>query len=289
MSHRVARGPCVVAFAAAGALALPCAALPDLWVNPGSMGPNALPSQPGEPPWIERQLSIRLEATGQRTSAGDLSAVPAFRLEAPIGRWASVISEGRPVEWWSVSARTRDDWALDRGAGVAPGDLLFGAKLALFDGGRKWPSFAVRQLTKTTTGKGFRERRFTNAPAYLLDLLVAQRLGHAKGAALEAWANAGFFAWQQGRDGQNDAFHWSTTVAGRFEGGSFVRLDARGYSGWQAYDRPVVVGLGGEWVASEHLALSLAVNRGLRDAPAFEARLGLVVRLAPFLPRAAED
>lgn len=276
----------------AGLFALPgrsASGAPDLWLNPGTMGPNALPTQPGESTSGDPSLVLRLEATAQLTGAGDRSFVPAFRLEAPFGRWATMISEGKIVELWSVTADTAERWSLARRSGVTGGDLSFGAKFLFFDGGRRFPSIGARQLTKTTTGKGLYDRRFTNAPAYLLDLLLSQHLAQSGGVGLEAWGNIGFYAWQQGRNGQNDCVNWSATVAARFPGGSLLRADLRGYSGWQAYDEPLVAGLGGEFVLSRHLAVSAFFNAGFRDAPLFEGRLGLVLRASAVIPFAVDD
>lgn len=77
-------------------------AAPDLWVNPGTMGPNAIPTQPGDTARIPETLVVHVSAAVQVTQAGDQSFTPWFHIEAPFGRWASMISEGRPVELWRV-------------------------------------------------------------------------------------------------------------------------------------------------------------------------------------------
>jgi hypothetical protein len=166
------------------------------------------------------------------------------------------------------------------------GDLWFGVKALLVDGGRQWPSLGVREMTKTTTGKGLSDRRFTNSPGYLLDILGSVPLGRHGPVEVELWGTAGFFAWQQGRNGQNDCFDWSLTLAGQLTGGSLVRVDVRGYSGWQANDEPVVVAAGVEWRVLDALAVTAGVNWGLRDAPLADAHVGLRIELPAIIPLA---
>lgn len=272
----------VVAIAGAGAAQ-------DFRVNPGNFGPNALPPQPGEPARVPDALLLHVDVAAQRTDAGDVSGLPSFRIEAPFGRWVSMISEGRPVEFWRASARTRDELGLVEAAGATGGDLSFGAKFLVFDGGSRAPSFALRTLTKTTTGKGFHARRFINAPGYLFDAIASHALASPFGGRLEAWANVGFFAWQQGLDGQNDCVNWSLTVAQAFEGGSLVRLDARGYDGWQSADSPVVLGGAAEWRASDRVRLTAGAAWGVRDPAFVEARVGVTFHLPALLPFSSDE
>lgn len=268
-------------------LALACARVADaadLWVNPGTMGPNALPPQPGDRAWVPEEVQFRIEAAGQLTRGGDRSAVPAFRIEAPFGRWVSILSEGRPMELWRVSPQTAAEWETSRDAGVSQGDLLFGVKFVLFHGGRKFPALAVRNVTKTTTGKDYYDRRFTNAPAYLIDALVSQRIPAPEGWDIEAWGSVGFFAWQQGPNGQNDALSWSTTLFVRAPVGHAARMELRGYQGWQTGDRPLVATVGVDWRLSKMVDLALTVNGGLRDPRMVDVRLGVVLRLPRLFP-----
>lgn len=271
---------------ALGLALAPPARAQDPWVNPGSMGPNALPAFAAELPWSDAKNTVRLGGTFAWGAAGDRAGAPTYRAEMPFGRFATVLAEGRPVESWRVSEATREAWGLRRSHGVASGDISFGAKFQFFDGGDSWPSVALRTMTKTTTGKSYWERRFTNAPAYLIDLLVAQRLGRLGGARLVLFGTAGFFAWQQGLNGQNDAPAWAGALRAQTDAGHQLTLEVRGYSGWQRADKPVVVSLSGEAALAGPLAVYAALNGGLRDAPRLEAQLGVQVRFQSPLPAA---
>lgn len=272
---------------AAFALCLVCSAparAAELWMNPGTMGPNALPTVMGESARISDATSLRVEATGQYTRHGDLSFAPFFRLEVPFGRWVSLLGEGRPVETWRVSQRTVEDWGLSRRSGIVGGDLLFGAKFQFLKLDAPWPSVAVRALTKTTTGKAYYDRRHTNAPGYFFDLIVAQPITSFDDWSLEAWGDVGFFAWQQGRNNQNDAPTYAATLALRHAEGSSVRAEVRGYWGWQTDDKPLVAAVAAEWAVHERVWLSASAHAGLFDAPLVDVRLGFVLRLPTVFP-----
>ncbi len=269
------------------ALATGPARAQDFWVNPGSMGPNALPSWPLEAPWNEGLTELHLGVAGQRTAAGDLSGTPWYRLDTPFGRGATMISEGRTTELWRLSEATRADWGVPDREGLTVGDLSFGAKFHFIDGGAQLPHLGARTLCKTTTGKGYENRRFINAPAYHLDLLVAQPLGTHLGLDWLALGQVGFLAWQQGTNGQNDAMSWAGGLRAQ---GERLRatVEARGYFGWQKLDKPVVVGLRLEQMLGEHLGLFGTYNVGLRDAPRHEAFVGGILRFDAPLPIKAE-
>jgi hypothetical protein len=261
----------------------------DEWVNPGTMGPNALPSVPGESPRSDGPATLRLAAAGQQTFAGDLSVVPWYRLETPFRKWITVISEGRTFEFWTATRQTQEAFGLSQSSGIERGDLSFGVKFLLFDGGPRWPSVGFRNLTKSTTGKGLARRRFINAPAYLLDFLFSQPLGTVANLSLEMWASAGLYVWQQGTNGQNDAFAWSSTLLARTERGSSLMLGVRGFQGWQAYDKALVLTASGEWAFSKHVGGLLTLNAGVRDAPRLELMLGLTFRFKPHLPLSVSE
>lgn len=264
-------------------IASPASAV-DWWVNPGTMGPNAMPTYPGESPWTEQRTVLRLGAAYQLTHRGDHSLVPSFRLEAPFGKWVTLVSEGIPMEWWSVGDRTARAWDLSQRSGLSKGDLRFGVKVLAVDGGDRFPSLAIRQNTKTTTGKNYYNRRFTNAPAYLLDGIFGHRFVFPDVGRIELWATIGFLAWQQGANGQNDALTWSGTVAFRWKNEGHVRAEFRGYTGWQKGSTPRVVSVGGEWPFTEHVGAYATANVGLLDAPALDAHLGLALRLPAVIP-----
>jgi hypothetical protein len=244
------------------------------------MGPNALPPISAEFPAPPEKVTVRLEAAGQLSKAGDVSATPAFRLDAPLARCVSILFDGTPVEAWRITQATAEQWQVDKMQGVSKGDIRFGAKFLLVDGQDTKPSFALRLMTKTTTGKDEALHRFTNAPGYFIDALTGWR----PRPGYELDASLGFFAWQQGSRGQNDAVSWALSakmpLGERFD----LRAEAKGYVGWQTNDKPVQLGLATGYRLNDSLRLTAAANVGLRDAAAIEGRLGVEVALPSPLP-----
>src|SRR5690349_17242604 len=73
----------------------------DGWVNPETMGANALPTPYSEPPWTRTDTEVMVGAATQRGRRFDYSVTPTFRLAAPFGRWVTAYFEGAPLEaWW---------------------------------------------------------------------------------------------------------------------------------------------------------------------------------------------
>ncbi|QRK06618.1 hypothetical protein JQX13_42135 [Archangium violaceum] len=240
-----------------------------------------MPPQPGEEPWVGNhwiaQVGLAFQQTDYPGGARDFSAISPFRLSYPFAGRVALIVEGTPLEAWVVSWQTQDAWRPRRWNGLTKGDIRIGAKFLLY-GGRGWiPGVALRALTRTTTGKDVEDRRFMNAPGYLFDLVFGERWSLSPEVGLEAWLSAGFLAWQQAGFGQNDAFNWSATTLLHLPRAS-VRLEARGYQGWEQYDKPLVLMAGLELPISSNFQFLLTTQRTLRDPEVFDVRVGLRFR-----------
>lgn len=257
----------------------------DPHVNPGSMGANALPVFPADTPWSEEFSQVSVGAAYQYGKRGDSSLVPTFRLAAPFGKWVTAYLEGTPIEAWWSSAQTRADWALPRSEGVGKGDIRFGVKLMFLDLGADKPKLGLRAVTKTTTGKDYAARRFTDAPAYLIDFLFGHRFVLGDTLHLDLVSTLGFWAWQQGTAGQNDAIHFALGGRLRWQDLATLALEARGYVGWQrAEDAPIVVSARAAFDLGRYVELGVTANVGFIDAPRAEARLDLTFKLPGILP-----
>ncbi|MFZ5441164.1 MAG: hypothetical protein ACOZQL_14235 [Myxococcota bacterium] len=256
------------------------------WMNPGTMGSNAVAGFAIEPPWTEKYTLFQLGAQAAQGWRYDVSLLPQARLITPFGKWISAYFEGSPVELWWSSPQTREEWLLTKTEGVTKADLRFGFKLMLADLGEGLPKIGFRALTKSTTGKGYEERRFTDGPAYLLEFLVGERLP-VQALQLDLLAMGGYWIWQQGESGQNDAITWGLAVSTRsLSQRLLAEVQVRGYVGWQRDDKPVILGLKTGWLFTDWFELTAGVNFGFRDAPRVEGVLYANFRLpllAPFL------
>lgn len=254
------------------------------WMNPGTMGANALPTFALEAPWMEDYTLVQLGAAAQWGWRNDASFLPTFRLITPFGKWAEAIFEGAAVEAWWSSEETRREWGLVRTSGVAKADIRFGFKVLLADAGADLPKLAFRAITKSTTGKDLDTRRFVDGPAYLLEVLLGQRMRSSSGVGIEVCTSVGYWIWQQQEAGQNDAVHYALSVAVRPRERFQLGFEVRGYMGWQQNDKPIVMGLKGGVLLTEFFELGATVNVGLVDAPRLEGRLDLRFRLPSLVP-----
>lgn len=253
-------------------------------MNPGTMGANALPTFALEAPWVENFTLVQVGVAAQSGWRGDASMLPTFRLITPFGKWAEAIFEGAPLEAWWSSAQTRSEWGVTRTQGVAKADIRFGFKVLLADAGEDLPKLAFRAITKATTGKDLESRRFVDGPAYLLEVLLGQRMKSDGGVIIELCTSVGYWIWQQQETGQNDAVHWALQLAVRPNQRLNLALEARGYIGWQSNDKPIVVGVHAGFLFTDFFELGATVNAGLVDAPRLEGRLDLSFRLPSLVP-----
>jgi len=265
-------------------------------INPGSMGFNALPSLPTADPDIGVDIAFDVQvATQFDSSLENVAGVPYFKLTVPFARRVVLATWGTPLELWRVDAETQQDRGTPDRSGVSRGDLYFGGLFVLVPEGGWWPSIATHYAVKTTTGKSFNNRRFTDAPAYVIEAAFGKDVPIPDPpewlTRLRVLGKFGFFSWQQLTETQNDAFTYGIAVAATFADTLDATLDWRGYRGGQgdAPDEPMLLGLElglkGEvidWVA--------VANFGFKHAPPFEVRLGFRVHFeANLLPWESGD
>lgn len=265
-------------------LCAPAAWAKENWMNPGTMGANALPTFPLEAPWVEDYTLLQVGAAAQWGWRGDASFLPTFRLITPFGKWAEAIFEGGIAEAWWSSEATRREWNLIRTQGVAKADIRFGFKVLLADAGESLPKLAFRAITKSTTGKDIESRRFVDGPAYLLEVLLGQRMKTDRGVIIDLCTSVGYWIWQQGETGQNDAVHFGAMLSVQPNKVLNLGLEARGYIGWQRNDKPMVIGLKAGFLLTEFFELGATFNVGFVDAPRLEGRLDLRFRLPSLVP-----
>jgi hypothetical protein len=254
----------------------------DRTIVPGLLGYNGLPAIPNADPVIEPRVLLELGLATQLSdlgSARDAAITPYVRLVVPFHEIAALEVDGVPVEWWRVSAETQQRLSAVNTHGIELGDLRFGARFHLLSEGEWSPALGVRFVTKTTTGKGFENRRFADSPAYAVNALLGKDLLVRPDSSLRLrlLVKLGFLAWQQGSDWQDDAVDAGATLQLR-SGATRLDLEWRGYWGYEQMDKPHLVGLtighgagSVEWVAT--------VNRGLTDdAPPWELRASVIFR-----------
>jgi hypothetical protein len=263
-------------------LALPALGQPmNRDINPGVLGANALPPLVNESARVGDALVLQLGWAGQLStpvgSGVDQSMLVPFRLEVPVGRRVAFAADGSPFELFRYSDPTREAWAPRRSQGITRADVRLSTKVLLWEASGLRPATAVRATLKTATGEDLFTRRFLDAPAYQFDALASWRWGCGQ-TRLEAWLLLGFLAWQQGAIGQNDALAWAGTLVARWPLWA-VRVEGRGYLGWQRFDRPVVLATQVEATLTSVVDVLVHGSRGFVDPPLVEVGAAVRVKL----------
>lgn len=243
------------------------------------MGYNALPALRNADPVIGPYLEVEVSAAAQLSAlveARDAAATPYFRVTVPFRGVAALEVDGVPLELFQVSSATQARLAARDREGIAPGDVRVGARFLFARERGARPAIGGRFVVKSTTGKGLESLRFTNAPAYVFDVLAGKDL--LPRGRLRALGKVGFLAWQVASGRQDDALNFGATLRARSARGASLSAELRGYAGWREYDKPVVVGITAGVPAGRRVELTASLDRGLtRDAPPFDMRVGLVL------------
>lgn len=250
-------------------------------INPGVLGPNALPTLPSEAPWVADEVRAQLGWSGQlSTPEGgglDASMLVPFRVEVGLFKRVAFAVTGSPFELWQYSPETNAAWVPRRSKGITRADVLLSAKVLLWNEAWLRPATALRVTLKTATGEDLYTRRFLDAPAYQFDLLNAWHWNVGV-TRLEAWAAVGFLAWQQGAVGQNDAVTLAGTFVARWALVN-VRLELRGYAGWQRLDAPITLATVLELRLTESVDVLVNASRTFRDPPSLDVGAAVRIRI----------
>jgi hypothetical protein len=250
-------------------------------INPGVLGPNALPPLPSEAPWVVDEVNAHIGWSGQlSTPEGrgvDVSMLVPFRIELGLFKRVAFAADGSPFELWQYSPETVAAWTPRRSKGITRADVRLSTKVLLWHEAAVRPATAVRVTLKTATGEDLFTRRFLDAPAYQFDALNAWHwnLGLTR---LEVWATFGFLAWQQGAAGQNDAVTFGGTLVARRPLFA-VRIEGRGYAGWQRLDAPFTLSSLLEVRLTESVEMLVNVARTFRDPPSLDVGAALRIRI----------
>lgn len=248
--------------------------------NPGLMGPNAVPTIPGDSPWpgthIRSGIGVAVQRATSPAGGRDWSLTVPLFLSVPIGSRVALLSDGTPLEAFWVSPESQRGWGLTQASGVVQGDTRLGVKFLLL-ADPSAPAVALRLVLKTTTGKGRPLRRFLDAPGYLIDLPFAYQWRLPRRLTLEVGGAIGFLAWQQPDYAQNDAYTYFTRA---ILSGPWWQagLEVRGFVGWQRRDRPITVEAFGSVALHRLVALTFSALANLQD-PAYQ-QLSIGVRTA---------
>lgn len=179
-------------------------------INPGNMGPNALPV----PDVYESRLDSAFQYEvryDQFSHPGDRTSDIAINFYLPIAKGAAAIRMQLLQEWYDMDDNIRDERRARTtdAKGSTTGDLIFEFKAQILKDHIKFPDLSFHAGLKTASGGDFQNARHTDAPAYNFALSTGKSYKYpGKFIQNIRWnLMLGFYAWQTfiTNNRQNDA------------------------------------------------------------------------------------
>jgi len=214
------------------------------WIimSPGYLGPNALPVphvQKGElagPPELEISFSNHFHSGDPTQDVSGYVYIPFADNKIAIEMY------GVAFERFAFSEEIRNERfaRIEDGKGTAIGDFYFSTLIQVFKG-KKIPNTLFRFATKTASGNQLEGARYSDSPAYFLDLSFSKNMGNTASGRFKPFAQIGFYTWQTNDELnlQNDALLYAL-------GADYNRNDwlfSASWSGYSGYkherDRPM--------------------------------------------------
>jgi hypothetical protein len=247
-------------------------------LNPGYMGPNALPVPEMHASEVGNEVKASLMAEGHIKPQSEFSTNPRFSFFIPFSERTALIFNGEPVEYYSTTEALQKERRAKERKGFAPGDLYFGGMFQITSQSSFPIATSLNIMTKSTTGKELESARHTDAPGYIIDLAAGRDL-EWQGMRTHLSTYMAFLAWQTDIGEQNDAFgqaiHWDLFPTTHHK----ISTELAHYLGTQSEkDRPVVIRTGYTYVTQKWEVFTL-YSHGLRDMIQHSVRVGWTYKL----------
>lgn len=250
-------------------------------LEPGKMGPNALPVPFFYPTRVGNDIWFELMGECHYNPAGDVTLDPYISFFFPLRDIAAFSFFSRPIEYFRTSDLIRDERHAKEASGLANGDLYFQTMIQFASEEKNRPLDIAFHLTlKTTTGKSLENARHINAPAYFFDFTGSKTLINNPALTLRAAALISFIAWQVNVDEQNDAYGYGLKID--VENRSWLAtMDCSGYTGWIGNgDRPLVVRSRVSKKIGTKVKIYTGCQVGLHDQSPLRVELGTQIKLS---------
>jgi hypothetical protein len=177
-------------------------------ITPGFFGPNALPVphiQKGE---LFKNPEFELTVSNHFHKGDPTQDISGYVYIPFAGNKIAVEMYGVAFERFAFSEEIRNERfaRIKNGRGTAIGDFYFSTLIQVFKN-RKFPNTLFRFATKTASGNQLEGARYTDSPAYFLDLSFSKIFGNHKTGLIKPFGMIGFYTWQTNDELnlQNDA------------------------------------------------------------------------------------
>ncbi len=211
-------------------------------LSPAFMGPNAFPIPFAEKITRKKEFDIRFNT---HQNSGEKSWDFYARFALPLGEKAALKIEMNPIEYFQMdtSIRNRRVARDEFPEGYATGDILVEMSALVFEDDQYQLLFNVG--LKTASGSQFRNARYTDSPAYYLDLSYHIQRQYTENLSFDAGFLLGLYVWQTYmiNNRQNDAILVAASFKLHYKDFSLIQ-NLRGFKGYlNNGDQPLLYSL----------------------------------------------
>lgn len=211
-------------------------------ISPGYFGPNALPVPHVQKGELVRTTEFEFTASNHFREGDPTQDISGY-LHIPFSKnKIAVEMYGVVFEHFAFSEEIRNKRfsRIEDGKGTAIGDFYFSTLIQVIKD-RKFPNTLFRFATKTASGNQLEGARYTDSPAYFLDLSFSKIFGNSETGAIKPYGMIGFYTWQTNDELnlQNDALLYG--LGADFQKNNWLMSASwSGYSGYKnERDRPM--------------------------------------------------
>lgn len=259
--------------------------------SPNFFGPSAFPV----PDMVKNTTDrIRLQvntdvAWGNLAPTTDYASTLGFDIRIPLFTERVNLSVwGQVHEWYWDTPEVREARGVDPKYnlnGDCSGEAYLSADVLLVKERKLLPSLTMRVALKTASGDDYEKARYYDAPGYFFDACATKNisLGGVFFKSISASLNFGFVCWQKDIGCQNDAWLYAGSLALDTK---LARLsvDLGTYAGQEHYfDKPAMFKSRLDFLPDRMVSFFFLYQKGVRDWPFQQARVGLTVALPKLL------
>jgi len=254
-------------------------------LEPGKMGPNALPVPELKNGSLDTTLSLLL-APEVHFAPNDFTSDLYFQLNVPLKKIVALQVWWVPLEFYKTDTVVRDLRAARtrEAQGIATGDVYFGTVISIVRNKQNVPDITLSINLKTASGTRLNDARYTDTPGYFFDVTTGKdfKLNAVTDWKIRPYAMGGFYVYQTNRTDyfQNDAILWGVGAELKNESWCF-KAQYTGYSGYfKNLDQPAVLRLEVNRFFKKSTAL-LRFQTGNESYPFTSIRAGMSWDLTP--------
>jgi len=210
-----------------------------------------------------------------------------IKQKVSVKTWAAVF------EHYQVTDQLKEKRKMMNNSGTATGDLYVQTRVSLLKEKKSQPAVILNATLKTASGSGFRDRRFFNTAGYYFDIEAGKSwlLEESFIKEFRAVGNAGFFSWDvqtPGLNVQDDAPMYGVKFILKTSDLDWENA-LSGYNGWihrgEDYGNKPMVFASKLSLQSGNTEYFIQFQKGIRDFPYDQIRLGLDMSLASLTPK----